>query len=56
MATLGDRNKYDVYSNYTVTNSYTFIYNCWFLAHSEASAQSHEIFQKCTNNYVHIYT
>jgi len=45
MATLGDRNKYDVYSNYTVTNSYTFVSNCWFLAHIEASAQGHEIFQ-----------
>ena len=32
-------------SDYKIKNSYTVICNCWFLAHSEASAHGYETFK-----------
>jgi len=35
MATKGDRNMSEVYSDYNVINSYIFICTCWFCSHCD---------------------
>jgi hypothetical protein len=34
MATKGDGNMYDVYTDYNVINSYIFMCTCWFYSHT----------------------